>query len=138
MTYTPVPPACWIEPEPVEYEDFPDSPLTTESTLVLEADRRPDGAQAILGVPYATKAERTLHLQFVMPPEAAPWSTKTYPLVVFVQGSAAHRVCAGEREHSRRRARRPTNATLSCPMIHVDLRFETGFVRQINGSGCTP
>jgi hypothetical protein len=32
MTYTPVPPDRWIEPQMVEYEDFPDSPLTTEST----------------------------------------------------------------------------------------------------------
>ena len=88
MTYTPVPPARWVAPQMVEYDDFPDSTLTTEPMLVLEADRGADRAQAIIGVPYATKAGRTLHLQFVMPPEAAPWSTKTYPLVVFVQGSA--------------------------------------------------
>ena len=88
MTYTPVPPARWIEPELVEYDDFPDSSLTTEAMLVLEADRTADRAQAILGVPYAEKSGRTLHLQLVLPPDAAPWSTETYPLVVFVQGSA--------------------------------------------------
>ena len=88
MTYTPVPPARWIEPELVEYDDFPDSSLTTEAMLVLEEDRTADRAQAILGVPYAEKSGRTLHLQLVLPPDAAPWSTETYPLVVFVQGSA--------------------------------------------------
>jgi len=88
MTYTPVLPARWIEPEMVEYDDFPDSPLTTDPMLVLEADRSADRAQAILGVPYAEKSGRTLHLQLVLPPDAAPWSTETYPLVVFVQGSA--------------------------------------------------
>ena len=88
MTYTPVPPDRWIEPQMVEYEDFPDSLLTTEPMLVLEADRNVDRAQAIVGVPYAEKSGRILHLQLVLPPAAAPWSTETYPLVVFVQGSA--------------------------------------------------
>ena len=88
MTYTPVPPARWVAPQMVEYDDFPDSTLTTEPMLVLEADRNVDRAQAIIGVPYAEKSGRTLHLALVLPPDAAPWSTEKYPLVVFVQGSA--------------------------------------------------
>ncbi len=83
MPYTPVPPARWIEPLTME-DEFPDSPLTTEPMLVLEADTLPDRAQAMIGIPYAEKSGRTLHLAVVAP----PWSTETYPLVVFVQGSA--------------------------------------------------
>jgi len=88
MTYTPVPPDRWIEPQMVEYNDFPDSTLTTEPMLVLEADRNVDRAQAIVGVPYAEKSGRTLHLAVVFPPLATPWSTEMCPLVVYVQGSA--------------------------------------------------
>lgn len=88
MTYTPVPPARWIEPELVEYSDFPDSTLTTEPMLVLQADRTPVQPSATLGVPYAAKSGLTLHLQLLLPPGASPWTTDTYPLVVFVQGSA--------------------------------------------------
>jgi len=105
MTYTPVPPARWIEPQMVEYDDFPDSPLTTEPMLLLEADRTADRAQAILCVPYAEKSGRNLHLQLVLPPDAAPWSTETYPLVVFVQGSAWREQQVG--------ARIPTLATVA-------------------------
>ncbi len=87
MTHTPEPPARWIEPLTMD-DEFPDSPLTTEAMLVLEADSTPDRAQAILGVPYAEKSGRNLHIALLLPPLAAPWSTETYPLIVFVQGSA--------------------------------------------------
>jgi acetyl esterase/lipase len=83
MTYEPVPPRRWIEPSRVD-DDFPDSVLTTEPMLVLEADTVPEQAQAMVGIPYAQKSGRTLHLAVVAP----PWSTETFPLVVFVQGSA--------------------------------------------------
>ena len=83
MTYTPVRPARWIDPLTLA-DEFPDSPLTTEGMLVLDADTVPDRAQAMIGIPYAEKSGRTLHLAVVAP----AWSTETYPLVVFVQGSA--------------------------------------------------
>ena len=83
MTYTPVPPARWIEPLTMD-DEFPDSPLITEGMLVLEADTVADRAQAMIDIPYAKKSGRTLHLAVVAP----AWSAETYPLVVFVQGSA--------------------------------------------------
>jgi acetyl esterase/lipase len=83
MTYTPVPPARWIEPLTMD-DEFPDSTLTTEGMLVLEADTVPERAQAMINVPYADKSGRTLHLAVL----AAPWSTETFPLIVYVQGSA--------------------------------------------------
>lgn len=88
MTYAPSPPARWIEPELVDYDHFPDSTLTTEHMLVLAADRTPVQPSATLGVPYAEKSGLTLHLQLLFPPGASPWTTDTYPLIVFVQGSA--------------------------------------------------
>ena len=82
MTYPPVPPARWVAPQMVEYDDFPDSTLTTEPMLVLEADRDADRAQAIIGVPYAEKSGRTLHLALVLPPDAAPWpAVRIQPLI---------------------------------------------------------
>ena len=83
MTYTPVRPARWIDPLTLA-DEFPDSPLKTEPMHVLESDTLPDRAQAMICIPYAEKSGRTLHLAVVAP----PWSTETYPLVVFVQGSA--------------------------------------------------
>jgi acetyl esterase/lipase len=69
-------------------DEFPDSPLTTEGMLVLDADTFPDRAQAMINIPYAEKSGRTLHLAVLFPPLATPWSIETFPLVVFVQGSA--------------------------------------------------
>jgi acetyl esterase/lipase len=83
MTYTPERPARWVEPLTMN-DDFRDSTLTTQGMLVLDADTVPDRAQAMIHIPYAEKSGRTLHLALVAP----PWSTETYPLVVFVQGSA--------------------------------------------------
>jgi acetyl esterase/lipase len=83
MTYEPVPPARRIEPLGMD-DDFPDSLVSTEPMLVLEANTVPERAQAMVGIPYAEKSGRMLHLALVAP----PWSTETYPLVVFIQGSA--------------------------------------------------
>ena len=49
MTYTPVPPARWIEPLTMD-DEFPDSPLITEGMLVLEADTVADRAQAMIEI----------------------------------------------------------------------------------------
>ncbi len=87
MTYTPVPPARWVEPLTAD-DPFPDSPLTAEPMFVIDADPVPDRAVAMIDIPYAEKSGRTLHLAIELPPLATPGSTETYPLVVFVQGSA--------------------------------------------------
>jgi acetyl esterase/lipase len=80
-------PPTFIEPRDVDYADFPASTLVSEGMQVLQADMKPEHGTAILGVEYARKDGRPLHLQVLLPPMESE-STAVFPLVVFVQGSA--------------------------------------------------
>ncbi|WP_456843754.1 alpha/beta hydrolase fold domain-containing protein [Cellulomonas sp. P5_C6] len=72
--------------------DFPESTRRSAGMTVLAADPTPRYGSAVLGVEYARKSGRALHLQVLLPPmrddlpgaDAGP----RFPLVVFVQGSA--------------------------------------------------
>ncbi|WP_432534423.1 alpha/beta hydrolase fold domain-containing protein [Kineococcus arenarius] len=85
MTTSPTRPL--VEPRDVPLEEFPASPLGTEGMHVLTADPTPRYGSAVLGVEYARKSGRALHLQVLLPP-VRPGSTERFPLVVYVQGSA--------------------------------------------------
>ncbi len=72
-----------IPAEPLSYERFPSSALSSDGMVVLPADHTPRYGSATLDVEYAHKSGRPLHLQVLTPPVAGP-----HPLVVYVQGSA--------------------------------------------------
>ncbi len=81
----------WVEPREVPLEEFPASTWAPQGMRTLEADARPRHGTATLGVAYAEKSGRTLHLQIIQPSRQAvdgPDSGARLPLVVFVQGSA--------------------------------------------------
>lgn len=77
------------------HADFPESTATADGMRTVEAG--PPGSRWVfvhLGVPYAVKSDRELHLVVVQP--SIDWATgdptdaaaETFPLVVYVQGSA--------------------------------------------------
>ena len=68
--------------------DFPESARRSEGMTVLAADPTPRHGSALLGVEYARKSGRALHLQVVLPPLRDDPAGARFPLVVFVQGSA--------------------------------------------------
>ncbi|WP_337062618.1 alpha/beta hydrolase [Kineococcus sp. G2] len=76
-----------VEPRDVPYEEFPASTRSTDGTHVLAADRTPRHGSAVLGVEYARKSGRALHLHVLLPP-TGPGGDERFPLVVYVQGSA--------------------------------------------------
>ncbi|MDR1807927.1 MAG: alpha/beta hydrolase [Propionibacteriaceae bacterium] len=75
-------------------DEFPESTWTADGMAVLEADLALRHGSALLGVEYARKDGRALHLQVLLPPlEQAPPDDPAsrairFPLVVYVQGSA--------------------------------------------------
>lgn len=79
-----------MEAKMCAFEDFPASGLAPEGMKVIEADRSFRYAMPKLHIKYAEKDGMPLHLQIILPPmrlEEAMGVGKTYPLVVFIQGS---------------------------------------------------
>lgn len=82
-------PSDYVEPLEVSYEDFPASDLNPEGMQTLKLDLANSYPQTILNVVYAHKSGMDLHLQIIIPPINDPKAT--FPLVMFVQGSAFHK-----------------------------------------------
>ena len=84
--------ASLVEARTVWAADFPESTRRSEGMTVLAADHTPRHGLAVLGVEYARKSGRALHLQVVVPPmredPTGAGPGPRFPLVVFVQGSA--------------------------------------------------
>lgn len=79
--------AVFVEPKNLSYEDFPASDLAPEGMHTARADRTPRLCKLWLDVEYARKDGVPLRLSVVRPPLAEGDET-TFPLVMFVQGSA--------------------------------------------------
>ena len=76
-----------IAPVDLPLEDFPASTVPSDGAHVVDPDFRPRRAQLQLGVKYAVKDGRPLHLHLLFPPGHDSGSSPV-PIVVFVQGSA--------------------------------------------------
>ncbi|MGC3992854.1 MAG: alpha/beta hydrolase [Propionicimonas sp.] len=86
MTGTPT--HHFIQPAPCEPGDFPESLRETEGMVVLDVAAAAVLPEAVLSVPFAEKQGTTLHLHLLLPPAAREGAAWTFPLVVYVQGSA--------------------------------------------------
>jgi acetyl esterase/lipase len=78
----------FVEPKNVPYEQFPASNLQADGMKILTADLTPRYGMVDLNVEYAVKDGRSLHLQILRPVFRGENPSPTFPLIVFVQGSA--------------------------------------------------
>src|SRR5262245_57189215 len=76
-----------VEPQPSSWEAFPESTVTADGILTLEADRSELSSKLHANVPYATKSGVPLHLH-IIEPKQSEGEARRFPLVVYVQGSA--------------------------------------------------
>lgn len=76
-----------IPPVDLPLELFPASTVATDGAHVIDPDFRTRLAQVQLGVEYAVKDGRALHLHVLLPPGHTSRSPRV-PTIVFVQGSA--------------------------------------------------
>jgi len=80
-----------IEPVNVGLEDFPASTVDSEGIIDIDAVMDNMTARTYVNVPYVTRDGLTLHLHIIVPnvqPMKLVPDPATYPLVVYVQGSA--------------------------------------------------
>ena len=79
-----------IPPELLSLEEFPTSAVFAEGIKSLRVERKARSVETILGVEYAAKSGMKLHLD-ILAPRVAEGDLETFPLVMFVQGSAWRR-----------------------------------------------
>ena len=83
-------PADYVEPMEISFKEFPASPLQPEGMKTIVSETNDKNATVKLNVTYAHKDGMDLHLHILMPKINAK-SDKTYPLIMWVQGSAFHK-----------------------------------------------
>jgi acetyl esterase/lipase len=76
-----------IQPKACSLADFPTSSIAARGVKVLRADESKRSVTTILGVEYARKSGMPLHVHILMP-RLEEGEEATFPLVLFVQGSA--------------------------------------------------
>jgi acetyl esterase/lipase len=76
-----------VQPRACSLADFPVSVISAEGIKVLQADERKRSVTTILGVEYARKPGMPLHVNILMP-RLEEGEDTTFPLILFVQGSA--------------------------------------------------
>jgi acetyl esterase/lipase len=76
-----------IEPQQNTYEAFPETTLSTEGMKVIPADLSERACTMYIRVEYAHKSGMPLHLN-IIEPRQNEGENNTYPLVMFIQGSA--------------------------------------------------
>ncbi|MBN1933610.1 MAG: alpha/beta hydrolase [Anaerolineae bacterium] len=76
-----------IPPQPSSYETFSASAVFTDGIIVIPADFSDLACVTHLGVEYARKSGVPLHLHIIEPMQREG-ETLTFPLILFVQGSA--------------------------------------------------
>ena len=76
-----------IPPQSSSDDDFPESTISTEGMQVISAELSERSCMIHIGVEYAKKSGIPLHLHIIEPrqPEG---EDETYPLIMYVQGSA--------------------------------------------------
>ena len=92
-----------VEANMCSYEDFPKSELKAEGMKTIEANRQPCYSQVLWNVEYAKKDGYPLHLQIILPPmeidPAKKKPHKSYPLILYIQGSAWRKQNLGQQVH---------------------------------------
>lgn len=81
----------YVAPKDYSYSDFPVAQDEPDGMKTLNADLTPVFPVVHLNVVYATKGDRTLHLQIITPAD----ESKRWPLIMWVQGSAFHKQSLG-------------------------------------------
>jgi acetyl esterase/lipase len=76
-----------IEPRNVTLAEFPASRIDTEGIKIITADESRPSVHVTVGVEYARKSGIPLHLT-ILAPRLDEGRSDTFPLVMFVQGSA--------------------------------------------------
>lgn len=84
----------YVEPLEVPYDDFPASQLSPAGMKTLHVNLKNTFPVVKLNVVYAYKNGQKLHLHILMPPIND--STATFPLIMYVQGSAFHKQDLGD------------------------------------------
>lgn len=77
-----------IEPKVVPFEEFPTSQAMAEGMITRVEDRTPRHPLVHLDVVYAEKDGMPLRTHVIIPPLDLRDTTTTFPLIMFVQGSA--------------------------------------------------
>lgn len=78
-----------IAPQASSYADFPASTVTSHGIKSLTADFSKYNCTTHIGVNYAKKSGMPLHLNIIQPSQNAnAQEAKTFPLILYVQGSA--------------------------------------------------
>ncbi|WP_251545408.1 alpha/beta hydrolase [Limosilactobacillus caecicola] len=88
-------PSDYVEPLQMSAADFPASQLSPQGMQHLSIDLNNYYPKVKLGVPYAVKDGEILHLQIIVP--ALQNDQQTFPLLMWVQGSAFHKQDLGDR-----------------------------------------
>ena len=90
-------PKDYVEPLHMTYEEFLEVKDFPEGTRELKTDLKPSYPQVLLNVVYANKENKNLHLQIIEPASLeGDDNNKTYPLIMWVQGSAFHKQSLGD------------------------------------------
>jgi acetyl esterase/lipase len=76
-----------VPPVVCSRDDFPKSKVFAHGINVLQSDERKRSVDTILGVEYAQKSGMPLHIN-ILAPRLAEAERRTFPLIMFVQGSA--------------------------------------------------
>jgi acetyl esterase/lipase len=76
-----------IEPQESTYDAFPETTLSAEGMKVILADLSERSCSIRIGVQYAQKSGRPLHLA-IIEPRQNEGENSTFPLVMYIKGSA--------------------------------------------------
>lgn len=87
-------PNDYVAPKEVSYEDFPAAKNAPEGMKTLDVSLKPAFPHVDLNIVYAHKSGMDLHLHIIQPP-MEEGSTKRFPLIMWVQGSAFHKQFLG-------------------------------------------
>ena len=78
----------YVTPRLLPLREFPDSQKQSEGMITLPADFSGRQCHVYLNIPYAEKSGMTLHLHMLVPEITEEEQGLTFPLILFVQGSA--------------------------------------------------
>ena len=79
--------AVMIEPRQSTYDAFPETALSAEGMRVIPADLSERSCTIHIGVEYTQKSGMRLHLH-IIEPRQNEGENNTYPLIMYIQGSA--------------------------------------------------
>lgn len=84
----------YVSPQDYSYDSFPPATDAPIDMKTLTPSLTPSYPTVTLNIPYAIKSDKTLHLHVITPP-ITPDSPSSFPLIMWVQGSAFHKQSLG-------------------------------------------